>query len=515
MKAQYLQHTHWSTYIRMFFGPINPTSRESYRYIINFVDGYSSMLFVYFLRSKEETPSALKKFLADTAPIGTVKELHSDNGSVYTSEAFQKVLLDNGIKQNSTKPYTPSQNGKSERNWRGLMETARCLRAKADISKSFWPYAVRHAQYLRNRSFQRRTNATAYELFTRIKPDMRSVHPFGAPCVSYLEGHKQKLDIRGREGIYLGINPMNKGYYVLNLATGKVVTSRNVYIQQPTFDEIPVPEVILKPKHESQEDETVNKQPSTNNSTQKIEAESHQQDEKSSLSQNRSRRDIQPPKYLADYYLNTSVDYAYSLVLSIPQSYEEAISSEDADKWKAAMDFEIKTLTENHTWELIRLPESREKTKGRWVYALKQGKNPEEVKYKARYVARGFTQVHGLDYEETYSPTARLTPIRMLLQKATNEKLHLRQMDVKGAYLNASIDKDIYVQQPPGYEQTDGNGYKLTCNLRKSLYGLKQSGTNWNNTLTDFLKTKGLTLSKIDPCVYKKNVNNKQSSFFG
>eukprot|EP00794_Sanderia_malayensis_P020928 gene20928-22982_t len=181
-------------------GPINPTSREGYRYIINFVDEYSSMLFIYFLRSKEETPSALKKFLADTAPIGTVKELHSDNGLEYMSKAFQKNIADD----------------------------------------------------------------------------------------------------------------------ILNPATGKVVTSRNVHIQQPTFDKIPVPEVTLKPKHESQEDETVTKQPSTNNSTQKIEAESHQQDEESWLSQNSSRRDIRPPKYLADYYLNTSVDYAYSLVLSIP-----------------------------------------------------------------------------------------------------------------------------------------------------------------------------------------------------
>eukprot|EP00794_Sanderia_malayensis_P020927 gene20927-22981_t len=174
------------------------------------------------------------------------------------------------------------------------------------------------------------------------------------------------------------------------------------------------------------------------------------------------------------------------------------------------MDVEINTLTENHIWELIRLTESQKETKGRWVYALNQGKNPGEVKYIARYVARGFTQIHGLDYEETYSPTARLTSIRMLLQKATNEKLHLHQMDAKGAYLNAPIDKNIYVQQPPGYEQTDENGYKLTGNLRKLLYGLKQSGRNWHNTLTDFLKTKEPTSSKIDPCVYKKNVNNKQ-----
>ena len=90
--------------------------------------------------------------------------------------------------------------------------------------------------------------------------------------------------------------------------------------------------------------------------------------------------------------------------------------------------------------------------------------------YKARYVARGYSQIPGIDYDETFSPTTRFTTIRMLLQKAVNESLHLHQMDVKGAYLNAPIDKDIYVQQPPGYECTGESGTRLTCHLKKSLY---------------------------------------------
>ncbi len=83
-------------------------------------------------------------------------------------------------------------------------------------------------------------------------------------------------------------------------------------------------------------------------------------------------------------------------------------------------------------------------------------------------------------------------------------------MDVKGAYLNAPIDKDIYVQQPPGYEQSDNSGNRLTCHLRKSLYGLKQSGRNWHTTLTDFLKSKGFIPSKTDPCIYTHVINDEQ-----
>ena len=172
-----------------------------------------------------------------------------------------------------------------------------------------------------------------------------------------------------------------------------------------------------------------------------------------------------------DYYLTASVDYAYTAVPCIPNSYDEAVHSIDAEKWKAAMDNEINTFMDNKMWELTPLPENCSETKGRWVYTLKQVKEPRKVQYKARYIARGLTKIHGLEYDEIFSPTMRFTSIRTLIQKAANDKLQIHQMDVKGAYLKAPIDKDIYIQQPPGYVQQDLSGCRLTCHLRKSLYG--------------------------------------------
>ena len=91
-------------------GPINPTSREGYKYIINFIDEASSMLFVYFLRTKDEAYIAPKQLIGDVAPIGHIKEIHSDNGGEYISQAFETVLRDNGIKHTMTAPYSPSLN---------------------------------------------------------------------------------------------------------------------------------------------------------------------------------------------------------------------------------------------------------------------------------------------------------------------------------------------------------------------------------------------------------------------
>ena len=130
------------------------------------------------------------------------------------------------------------------------------------------------------------------------------------------------------------------------------------------------------------------------------------------------------------------------------------------------MDHEIHTPTENQTWDLTVLPKSCQAK-----HTIKQSLKPGEVQYKARYIACGFIQIQGIDYEETYSPTARFIPIHTLLQKAANDNLLIHQMDVKGAYLHAPIDKEIYIQQPPGYEERNESGIPFTCHLLKSLYG--------------------------------------------
>ena len=140
------------------------------------------------------------------------------------------------------------------------------------------------------------------------------------------------------------------------------------------------------------------------------------------------------PSYLKDYHLSAlNTDYACVTMENLPQSYEEAVSSDDGMKWKAAMDAEINTLQENDTWSIQELPPDRTETKGRWVYSLKQGKKPGEIQYKARYVAKGYSQIQGVDYDETFSPTTQFTSIRLLLQKATNENMKIHQLDVKGA----------------------------------------------------------------------------------
>lgn len=95
-----------------------------------------------------------------------------------------------------------------------------------------------------------------------------------------------------------------------------------------------------------------------------------------------------------------------------------------------------------------------------------------------RYIAKGYSQIAKIDYQETFAPTARMSSVRMLMQQAVQNDMITHQMDVKTAYLNAPIDCNIYIKQPEGFEKVGKNGEMLVCKLKKSLYGLKQSGPN-------------------------------------
>jgi len=188
----------------------------------------------------------------------------------------------------------------------------------------------------------------------------------------------------------------------------------------------------------------------------------------------------------------------------VPATYQEAISSPKGHQWKRAMDEEISSLQDNNTYELTILPKTHTAVGGRWVYQVKPGPNGEE-KYKARYVAKGYSQVKDIDYGETFAPTARMSTLRALLDVAVQKNMVIHQMDVKTAYLNADIDHEIYVEQPEGYEDKDSDGNVLYCKLKKSLYGLKQSGRMWNSVIHKFFISEGFKQSQSDHCLYLKH----------
>ena len=138
----------------------------------------------------------------------------------------------------------------------------------------------------------------------------------------------------------------------------------------------------------------------------------------------------------------TNVEYSYKS--AFPKTYQQAMDSPKSSNWKAAMEEQMNSLTEKHTFTLSDLPEGRNAAGGPWVYTIGEsytGAKP----FKARFVAKGYSQVRGIDFQETFAPTANLTSLRVLMQMAAQHNLVLHQMDVKTAYLTAPIDCEIYI----------------------------------------------------------------------
>ncbi len=187
--------------------------------------------------------------------------------------------------------------------------------------------------------------------------------------------------------------------------------------------------------------------------------------------------------------------------LEEPQNIEEALTCENSKEWwEFAMQEEYDPLMRNNTWILVPLLAGRKPVSCKWVFKIKQGANGEVERYKARLVARGFTQTYEVDYNKTFAPIAKFTSIRCILALAALEDMEIHQMDMKIAFLNGELEEEIYMEQPQGFVHQGGE--HLVCKLHKSLYGLKQSPRAWNQKLDAFLKSIEFMKSEANPSVY-------------
>ena len=169
-----------------------------------------------------------------------------------------------------------------------------------------------------------------------------------------------------------------------------------------------------------------------------------------------------------------------------PSTYKEAVKHKE---WQQAMVEEYKAVIDNNTWKLVDCPANVKPIGCKWVCRIKCNQKGELEKYKARLVAKGFAQQEGIDYEETFSPTAKWNTIRLTLALAAQKGWKVHQMDVKSAFLNEDLQEEVYMTQPPGFE-IGGQEHKV-CKLIKALYGLKQAPRAWYAKMDDYLKKVG------------------------
>jgi transposase InsO family protein len=499
-------------------GPMPTPSLGGNLYVATFLDDFTGYSEVAILASKADVGYAVKATLTtwETQCNAKVKIVRSDSGTEYVNKALTTYFTSKGIIHETSAPYTPEQNGAAERLNRTLIERVRAMLQDAGLTKQLWAEAIKCANFIRNRSPVTGNDKTPLELFTGVKPDVSLMRTFGAKAYVYVPKQlRRKLDPTGERGVMIGYQPGSKAYRIL-LPSGKVLISRHV-----VFDEaVPgaqgsaaagLPSTSLDLDTEEEEEHLVEAE----NFEHLVEAEDfHDANDNLPSSAPPSapaspvrapspvleeqeerrypQRERAPPKeYWRAALANAAGDE--------PKTHNEALSSPQAEQWRKAMDDEMASLLANKTWTLEEIPDGVKPIPVRWVFKVKRDSKGNVERYKARLVAKGFKQQEGVDYNEVFAPVSKHTTLRTLLAIVAHDDLELHQLDVKTAFLNGDLEEDIYMAQPPGYEE---GGPDIACHLKKALYGLRQAPRAWHTKLKQELELLGFVASNADPSLF-------------
>ena len=183
-----------------------------------------------------------------------------------------------------------------------------------------------------------------------------------------------------------------------------------------------------------------------------------------------------------------------------PKTVQEAL---DDPNWRLTVMEEMNTLRKNNTWSITDLPQDKKTVGSKWVFIVKCKADESVERYKARLVAKRFTQTHVIDYQETFAPVAKINSIRILLSLVVNFNWSLRQFNVKNAFLNGDLHEEEYMDLPPISEGSLGRG--KVCKLRKSLYRLKQLPRAWFESFGNVVRRLRFAQSQADHMLFFKH----------
>ena len=368
-----------------------------------------------------------------------IKILRTDNGGELISKEFDNYLTQHGVVHQKTVPYTPEQNSVAERINRTLVETVRSMISDSKLDKSCWGEAVSTATHLRNRSpTVVLDNKTPYEALFGTNPSLHHFRTFGCMCYAHISKEQRcKLDPKSTKCVFMGYGSDVKAYRLFDLSNKWPIFSRDVI-----FDE--TKRISSDNVTDAVADNLIELE---NSADEHLEGEITKDvlEETNNNSARKSTRQRKDPDRYGEWTtlcVNSQDE---------PSSVNEALNSADSHLWKEAMTKEINSLKENSVWELVKAPAGRKIVGSKWVFKKKVGSDGFVANYKARLVAQGYSQISGVDYDETFSPVIRFETVRTILALSEEHDLQIHQLDVSSAFLNGNLDETIYVKQPEGF----------------------------------------------------------------
>ncbi|KAI3729851.1 hypothetical protein L6452_18522 [Arctium lappa] len=495
------------------FGPTNVMSIGKKSYCLVIVDDYSRFTWVFFLRTKDETSGLIKSFILriENQTNQKVKVIRSDNGTEFKNFDLNTFCEEKGIERQYSAPRTPQQNGIAERRNRTLIEAARSLLADSRLPITFWAEAVNTACYV---SLIASSSSRIIEESDNVKCNENTPNPIGT-------GPQWLFDIDSLTNFFGFSSNDHAGSGGEGSGTTQVQesVSKSVIFPTPTVNSFEDCEIEQstgpsqsrdEENQEDKESEVAAENTSVELNDSNLEADVNEEPSHNTRVQKNHPPqlgigDISSPMMTRHQSRLQEMQDQQHTVLSCFLSQLEPKKAHDAMKessWIEAMQEELLQFKLQDVWDLVDLPKGHRAIGTKWIFRNKRDERGIVIRNKARLVAQGYTQEEGIDYEEVFAPVARIEAIRLFLAYASYMNFKVYQMDVKSAFFYVSIEEEVYVYQPPGFENPSypDRVYKL----KKALYGLHQAPRAWYDTLSSYILENGFERGVIDKTLFIK-----------
>ncbi|CAM9890236.1 unnamed protein product, partial [Chrysoparadoxa australica] len=496
-------------------------------------DDYTRMKWSFFVPQKSDLNRVLDTFLTAARMKKTpVRYIRLDNAGEQTSPRFKNMCSNHGVELEYTPRNTPQYNGVVERGFATVRRKAVALLESAMLSKDLreklWAEAASTATLLTNvcPTSANRDHHSPWKLYYGTRPRFMNhlqIFGHGAYVTATSDERGPKWGRRAVKAIMVGYAEQHPGdtyrFYVLN--TARIIVSRDV---RWTKNHLPAATITL---HDMDYDDIILPTLETDNGEAEIqanagEAEIEADNGEAQIETDDSSEALSPsssevfsssspstPEQLDSSYVESegSDNAAYLAALysdpGDPVNISDCKNSENWLSWQEAMARELKSINERHVWEVVdkaEIPQDMKELDCKWVFKIKHPEDPQKKKFKARCVVRGFLQIPGVDYSESFSPVVNDNTIRAILATANQHDWEIEQLDVETAFLNAPLEEEVYVKPPEGIAIPTGKALKL----HRALYGLVQAPRAWLKTFIKTLEKLGYARNLAEPCMLTK-----------
>ncbi|CAI7880360.1 unnamed protein product [Closterium sp. NIES-54] len=437
-----------------------------------------------------------------------LKIWQSDGATEFRSKEMQDYLAKKGIEHHVSLPYAHQQQGIVERTNRTLMTKVRALMKQSKLPPTYWTYAMHHAVRVHNL-----LSTTA--ITGNSSPHVKRIGTKGNTSMLRVQKIQNVRDVIFYEWLFFRQFREDEQANAnrVHANDGRSYASPEDEAAAAILEQDPRGEFTRGNHHDDDNDNSSGGGAGAtcggSSGSGKgaalpapPEPESDDDDVQEVTPQHRHDSTVSGIQLLG---LHTATSMTPRVIE--PKNPRQALTGPHIKEWREAMDTKIKALESRDTWVLVHRAtiKGRRILSGKWVFRVKTVANGTIERFKARWVVRGYDHRHGIDFDQTFAPVNRHTSVRILLAIAAARHLPLQQIDVKNAFLYALVDAAIYVEQPHTY----GEGDSCVCQLRKSLYGIKQVPRLWQQYLHNILLEIDFKQLPHDPGMYRRDFRSE------